>query len=57
MADDQGGPPPSKAAEPPSKSAACREPRNGRYRAYFTHYRTGKRYYAADYGYRGWPIG
>jgi len=26
-------------------------------RRYFTHYRSGKRYDAYDYGYKAWPIG
>lgn len=39
------------------KTPAPGNPKKTPGRAYFTHWRNGKRYYARDYGYGCWPFG
>ncbi len=45
-----------KSSAPPSRGPPP-TPGGRRWVASFRHYRTGKVYYAADYGHRGWPLG
>lgn len=41
--------------------SSCRPPKSKsggrRFVTFFRHWRTGRIYYAADYGYKAWPIG
>lgn len=51
------------AAPPTSVGGPIPRPANdnggggGNFRASFTHWRSGKVYYAKDYGHKGWPFG